>query len=88
MLDEQVQIEIGMFCHTLMADDKFNQLVSLCEGQLSLEMLESNSAEEREKTYNTYQGLKTFLARMQQFVINKDQIAARKELEEEEKENE
>ena len=79
---EHEQIEIGCYCQSLMEDPNFNHLVGVCEAQFSLEMLESETEADREKTHRTFKGLKALLELMRQFVIVKDQIVARQEQEE------
>jgi hypothetical protein len=81
-MTEQETIEMGCYCQELMVDPRFSKLVSVCENQLALESLQGTTPEEREKTYYTYQGLKSLLELMQQFVIAKDQIVALREQEE------
>jgi hypothetical protein len=80
-MTEEDAIDLGMYCQSLMEDARFTNLVKVCEANFSLQMLEESSSEEREKTFYTYQGLKTLLELMQQFVIVKDQIVARMEQE-------
>lgn len=82
-MDEHEQIELGMYCDALLRDDNFNTLVAVCEKNFALTILEQEDSKERSKTYYTYQGLKSLLELMQQFVINKDQIAANAEQEKE-----
>lgn len=80
-MDEDKQYLIGTKAEELLADDAFNEIVSLCETQLSLQMLDADTSERREEIHRTYTGLKSILGMMQQFVILKDQIAAKIELE-------
>lgn len=76
---EEEQVRIGMYCEALMADSQFNELVQIAESKLALEMLQADTAEEREQHHRTYAGLRDLLALMQQFVINKDQIALKED---------
>lgn len=78
-MTEQEQLALGSYCHELMADERFNQLITLTEASLSLQMLESKDAEEREKVHSIYKGMTYLLDTMQQFVINKDQIVVNNE---------
>jgi hypothetical protein len=85
-MTEEEQIMIGSYCQTLMEDSNFSELITVCEKNFALEMLTTPEMADREKVYYTYQGLKSFLEVMQQFVINKDQIVSLREAEEEDKE--
>lgn len=80
-MNEDKQYLIGTKAEELLADSAFNELVALCESQLSLQMLDSDTSERREEVHRTYLGLKSILDMMQQFVILKDQIAEKIELE-------
>lgn len=71
-----------MYCHNLLSDHNFNELVSICESNISLQILEEPKLDEREQLYYTYKGLKELLNMMQQFVTAKDQIVANREKEE------
>lgn len=71
-----------MYCHNLLSDHNFNELVSICESNISLQILEEPKLDEREQLYYTYKGLKELLNMMQQFVTAKDQIVANREQEE------
>lgn len=82
MFTEADTIELGMYCQTLMEDANFSNLVKVCEAQFALDVLNTEDEKERTRVYNTYQGLKSLLETMQQFVIAKDQIVARNEKEE------
>lgn len=84
-MDEEQQYAIGCRAEDLLNDDGFNELVSLCETQLSLQMLDADTSDLREGIHRTYLGLKTFLGMLQSFVIMKDQISAHRELEEQNK---
>lgn len=84
-MDEEQQYAMGCRAEDLLADDGFNEIISLCETQLSLQMLDSDTSDKREEIHRTYLGLKAFLGMMQQFVIMKDQIAAHRELEQQNK---
>jgi hypothetical protein len=84
-MEEDKAIELGAYSQELMSDPRFNELVSLCESNLSLQMLSATTAEEREKVHRTYQGLREIVEFMQQFVAIKDQIALRREEEEKDK---
>jgi hypothetical protein len=78
-MDEQKTIEVGMYCHNLLLDSKFNELVALCESNISLQILTEDRLDNREQLYYTYKGLKELLDMMQQFVTAKDQIAAKQD---------
>jgi hypothetical protein len=78
-MDEQKTIEVGMYCHNLLLDPKFNELVALCESNISLQILTEDRLDNREQLYYTYKGLKELLDMMQQFVTAKDQIAAKQD---------
>jgi hypothetical protein len=81
-MEEQEQIRIGSYCYELLQDLRFNELVTLCESNISLQILEEDRLDDREGLYYTYKGLKELINMMQQFVTAKDQIAARKDQEE------
>jgi hypothetical protein len=85
MMEEDKAIELGSYSQELMLDPRFNELVSLCESNLSLQMLDAKTAEERETVHRTYQGLKEIVSFMQQFVSVRDQIVLRREEEEKDK---
>ena len=70
---------MGLYCQELLIDPRFIELLEVLELSLSQNMLASETAEEREKEHRTFKGLKALLDLMQQFVIVKDQIAARED---------
>lgn len=82
-MEEQEQLRIGSYCHELLEDPRFNELVSVVELSLSQEILTSEDAGDREGIYYTYQGLKSFLDICKQFVQVKDQILLKQEQESE-----
>lgn len=84
-MDEEQQYALGCRAEDLLGDEGFNEMIQMCETQLSLQMLDSDTSDKREDVHRTYLGLKSFLGMMQQFVIMKDQIAAHRELEEQNK---
>lgn len=80
-MEEQEQIRIGSYCHELLEDARFNELIQIIELSLSQDALQSEDREERDGIYYTYQGLKYFLDTCKQFVLAKDQIVSKNESE-------
>ena len=78
-MDEQEIADVGGYCEILLGDEQFKKLIALCESNLSLQMLESGTAEEREKTHRTYLGFKELVEMMRGFVCVKDEILAKNE---------
>ena len=80
-LSEQELVEHGFYCEELLSDPRFNELVKVCSDQFAINILEHDKLEDRELVYNSYQGLKAFLALATQFVAIKDQIREKAEAE-------
>jgi hypothetical protein len=82
-MTEQEQVDIGAYCTELLLDNRFKNLVNVTDLNLSQDMLNAATPEDREGVWYQYQGLKYFLDTMRQFVLNKDQILALNELKDE-----
>ena len=74
---EDELVELGMYCEQLLNDAKFNELVEVCEDEIAKNVLVAPKLEDREQLVFIYQGLKGFLGMASQFVMIKDQIAAK-----------
>lgn len=75
--NEDELVELGMYCEQLLADQGFNKLVEACSDEFGRNILEAENADKREEIVAIYQGLKAFLSLATQFVMVKDQIAAK-----------
>ena len=78
-LTDDETINLGNYSECVMRDDSFNALVSLFEHQQFAAFMASSPIEkrEREKIYDTVDGLRQFLGLMKTLVGERDQIIER-----------
>lgn len=75
MTDDKI-MEMGSLAETLLKNEAFVLFVNICETNLAMEMLASESAEDREKVHRKYLGLKDLVDMMKQLEAAKASLVS------------